>query len=98
MFCACKPFGGLYASRSVEQRSVIGGCRHETKGSQSHYWEGRYNLFMIVKWTDYLKYKSKLRGFDLAKVEDIVKYSPERYSDTVTGRRVAIGLHENKLL
>jgi len=53
---------------------------------------------MIVKWTDYLKYKSKLRGFDLAKVEDIVKYSPERYSDTVTGRRVAIGLHENKLL
>lgn len=53
---------------------------------------------MIVVWTDYMKYKVKLRGFDLAVVENIVRSSSERYSDTVTGRRVAVGYHDNKLV
>jgi hypothetical protein len=53
---------------------------------------------MIVVWTDYMKYKAKLRGFDLAKIENIVRSSPERYIDTVTGRRVAVGRHDNKLV
>jgi hypothetical protein len=57
-----------------------------------------YNRFMIVQWTDYMKYKSKLRGFDLTMIEQIVKYSPERYIDTVTGRRVAVGCYENILV
>ncbi len=53
-------------------------------------------LVMIVRWTDYLRYKSKLRGFDLAAIEDIVKYSPERYFDTLTGRRIAVGHSQNR--
>lgn len=53
---------------------------------------------MIVVWTDYMKYKAKLRGFDLAKIENIVRSSPERYSDTVTRRRVAVGRLDNKLV
>lgn len=53
---------------------------------------------MTIVWTHYLKYKVKLRGFDLAKIENILRSSPERYSDTVTGRRVAVGRHDNKLV
>lgn len=53
---------------------------------------------MIVVWTEYMKYKAKLRGFDLDKIENIVKSSAERYSDTATGRRVAVGRHVNKLV
>ena len=53
---------------------------------------------MTIVWTDYLKYKARLRGFDLTKIENIARYSPERYSDTVTGRRIAVGRHDNKLV
>lgn len=53
---------------------------------------------MIVVWTDYMKYKVKLRGFDLADIENILRSSPERYSDTATGRRVAVGSHDNRLV
>lgn len=53
---------------------------------------------MIVQWTDYMKYKSKLRGFDFTTIDEIVKYSPERYFDTVTGRRVVVGRYENHLV
>jgi hypothetical protein len=53
---------------------------------------------MIVIWTDYIKYKANLRGFDLAKIENIVRFASERYSDTATGRRVAVGRHGNKLV
>jgi hypothetical protein len=45
-----------------------------------------------------MKYKAKLRGFDLANIENIVRFSPERYSDATTGRRVAVGRHYNKLV
>lgn len=53
---------------------------------------------MRVVWTDYLKYKAALRRFDLAKIENIIRYLPERYSDTATGRRVAVGHHDNELV
>ena len=29
----------------------------------------------IIVWTDYMKYKARLRGFDLAKIEEIVRHS-----------------------
>ena len=51
---------------------------------------------MRVEWTDYMKYKARLRGFDLARIEEIVKHSVERYFDTETGRRVVIGHHVMK--
>lgn len=53
---------------------------------------------MTVVWTDYMAYKAKLRGFDLAIVEDIVKSSSERYFDMATRRHIAVGRHDNKLV
>lgn len=44
-----------------------------------------------VVWTEYMGYRLALRGYDLAKVERILRYSSERYVDTVTGRAVVIG-------
>jgi len=44
-----------------------------------------------IIWTDYMRYRATLRGFDLAKIEQIVRYSGERYFDTATGRRIAVG-------
>jgi hypothetical protein len=45
-----------------------------------------------------MMYRLGLRGYDLATVEHILRYSSERYVDTVTGRMVAIGRHEKLLL
>ena len=53
---------------------------------------------MIVVWTDYMKYKATLRGFVLVKIENVVRFTSERYFDTATGRRVAIGHHDNELV
>lgn len=50
-----------------------------------------------IVWTEYMRYRLKLRGYDLATVEHILRYSSERYVDTVTGRPVVIGWH-GKLL
>lgn len=50
-----------------------------------------------IIWTDYVKYRAQLRGFDLAAVEQIVRYSGERYRDTATGRYVAVGRHDRHL-
>ena len=48
--------------------------------------------------SDYLKYRAKLRGFDLTKIEDIVRYSEEKYFDTISNRRIAIGKHDKRLV
>ena len=45
----------------------------------------------VITWTDYMRYRVRLRGFDLAAVEPIVRLSAERYPDTITGRRAAFG-------
>jgi len=50
-----------------------------------------------IVWTDYLRYRAGLRGFDLARIEEIVRYSDERYVDTATGRLVAVGKHALQL-
>ena len=49
------------------------------------------NGVMDVVWTDYLKYRAELRGFDLAGIEEILKSSKEHYIDTATDRRIAVG-------
>ena len=46
---------------------------------------------MDVVWTEYLKYRATLRGFDLDGVEQVVKSSRERYMDTATNRHVVVG-------
>ena len=53
---------------------------------------------MELVWTDYMKYRAAFRGFNLAKIEDIVRYSTERSFDTQTGCRVVIGHHAKKLV
>jgi hypothetical protein len=51
-----------------------------------------------VEWTDYMKYRAKKRGFDLDKLEHIVRYSAERYFDLTTARSVVIGRHDKSLV
>jgi len=51
-----------------------------------------------IIWTDYMKYRAKLRGFDLAKIEHIVRYSGERYFDTMTRRLIAVGRIDDLLV
>ena len=51
-----------------------------------------------VIWTEYLEYRARLRGFDLAVIEQIVRFSGERYFDTATGRSVAIGRDGGRLV
>lgn len=53
---------------------------------------------MEIKWTDYMKYRADLRGFDSATIEDIVRHSAERYYDMVTHRLVAVGQHKDSLV
>jgi len=44
-----------------------------------------------VIWTEYLRYRARLRGFDLGELEHIVRHTQERYFDIVTGRYIAVG-------
>ena len=45
-----------------------------------------------------MQYRAALRGFDLEKIEAIVRYSPERYLDKSTGRQIAVGQHGKTLV
>ena len=51
-----------------------------------------------IVWTEYMKYRCGLRGFDCAVVERILRSSPERYVDAATGRRVVVGRHGETLV
>lgn len=51
-----------------------------------------------IVWTDYMKYRAELRGFELPKIENILWYSVERYFDTATQRLIAVGKHEDRLV
>ena len=53
---------------------------------------------VTIVWSDYMKYRIDLRGYDLATVEEILRHSSERYLDTVTGRVIVIGRHEKLLV
>ena len=46
-----------------------------------------------IIWTEYLHHRARVRGFDLAVIEQIVRFSSERYFDMDTRRMVAIGRH-----
>ena len=52
----------------------------------------------MIVWTEYLKYRAQLRGFDLSRLEQIIKHSGERYFDAATGRMIVIGRHDNHLV
>ena len=53
---------------------------------------------MNFNWTDYLIYRAKVRGFDLQKIENILKYSQERYFDIITRSHIVIGKHDDLLV
>ncbi len=52
----------------------------------------------MIEWTEYLKHRAAIRGFDLEKLEHIIRHSNERYFDTETGRHVAVGKHDEQLV
>ena len=49
-------------------------------------------------WTEYFRYRANLRGFRLERVEEIVRYSTERYFDSETNRCIAVGIHDSELV
>ncbi len=51
-----------------------------------------------IVWTEYLRYRAELRGFDLTKLEHIIRPSSERYLDTETGLTVAVGRRNRRLV
>jgi len=53
---------------------------------------------MDIIWTEYMKYRINLRGFDFNRVEEIIKHSAERYYDMTTHRSVAVGRHDDRLV
>jgi len=53
---------------------------------------------VLIRWSDYLKYRAELRGFELAKIEHILRYSGERYFDTVTRRMISVDRHDDILV
>ena len=53
---------------------------------------------VVIVWTDYMKHRAELRGFDLSRIEHIVRFGQERYRDTATGRAVAVGRHGTSLV
>ena len=48
--------------------------------------------------TDYVKYRADVRGFDLEKIEEILRYSDERYFDVVTRRQIVVGRHADRIV
>ena len=51
-----------------------------------------------IIWPDYMQYIAELRGFDLSILEKIIKFSGERYNDTVTGSQIVVGKHNQELV
>ena len=51
-----------------------------------------------VVWTKYMQYRAGFRRFELTKVEGIIRYSRERYFDTVTRRMIVVGKHDDRLV
>ncbi len=52
----------------------------------------------IIIWSDYLKYRTELRGFELSKIENILWYSGEKYFDTISHRMIVVGKHDDRLV
>ncbi|HHB91355.1 MAG TPA: hypothetical protein ENK60_08630 [Anaerolineae bacterium] len=51
-----------------------------------------------IVWSDYLKHRARVRGFKLAEIERILRFSSERYFDVASGRYVVVGRHGEKLV
>jgi hypothetical protein len=49
-------------------------------------------------WSEYIRHRAESREFDLGKIEEILRYSAERYFDTETNRLIAVGRHDERLI
>ena len=45
-----------------------------------------------------MRSRTAVRGFNLEQVAEILRFSSERYFDTETGRSVAVGRHDERLV
>lgn len=54
-------------------------------------------MFDIIR-TSYLNYRAERRGFELPLLEDILRFSGERYYDVEMDRIVAVGKHNDQLV
>lgn len=52
----------------------------------------------MIVWTDYMKYRVRLRGFDLAQVESLLRFGEERYFDVATSRHIVVGRNGKSLV
>jgi hypothetical protein len=52
----------------------------------------------MILWTDYVRYRARLRGFDLEELEKVLRFSSERYDDEATGRQVVVGKHGDSMV
>ena len=46
----------------------------------------------------YIKYRAILRGFDFTQIKKIIRYSEERYFDTITQRKIVVGRDNDRLV
>lgn len=51
-----------------------------------------------IIWTSYLSYRAARRGFDLDLIENILRFSSERYYDVETDRAIVVGKHGEQLV
>ena len=52
----------------------------------------------MIIWSDYIKYRIRLREFDASNLENILYHSTERYFDNSTYRNVVVGKHKKNLI
>jgi uncharacterized DUF497 family protein len=80
----------------VRSRRVAVGC--VAGYAQTGYITTRRTMEMTIVWSEYMKYRFSLRGYDSVVIEEILRYSSERYADTQTERMIAVGRHGNVLV
>ena len=51
-----------------------------------------------ILFTEYMNYRTVQRNYRRERIEEILRYSAERYYDTETGRKVVVGVHEGTLI
>jgi hypothetical protein len=51
-----------------------------------------------IIWTSYLSYRASQRGFNLNLIENILRFSSERYYDVETGRMIAVGKYSEQIV
>ena len=51
-----------------------------------------------IVWNDYVIYRVEKRGLSFATIEEILRYSSERYFDVATHRMIAVGKHDDRIV